>query len=495
MDLRIVPIVGPLSRLPLWGALLILAACGGEESDPPAVPQNADVEVQTDFGEMPLPDRDADTGVGDLGPEDSPEPDVLPDLEPDPDIQRDLGCASDQTITQEFDCRGGETIEVVCPCVDGGFFCAFDPATDCRPIACDDGEPLTCDDELPLCRPGEQPALRGGCWACVDQVTCEVFTPCEHDRECADHQHCDPCATSSCPECDDCIGACVTSPCESASAIGCSVARPDCAAGEVAVIQDGCWVCVNQTTCEPYEGACRTHLDCGPAELCDPCGTSSCPDCEDCVPACVDTECDTEATPTCEEFRPECAPGLVAVVEGGCWLCVETAGCGLPPECGHVAGFCTGGPAGCPEGASVAEEALCRTLGDCCIPDDPNACARIDGGCFPADIPCPEGFAGDPSVPCLPDRVCCAPADPPERPCDDGSTLICESEVPVCDEWSELALVAGCWECVNSETCRSWGEAGCLDFRDCDSGEFCDFCGTSSCPGCADCVPACEPTE
>ncbi|MFT6396530.1 MAG: hypothetical protein ACJAYU_001273 [Bradymonadia bacterium] len=321
------------------------------------------------------------------------------------------------------------------------------------------------------------------------------MTPCESDRECADHQHCDLCATSSCPDCADCLGACVTAPCESESAIGCSVERPVCAAEELGVVRDGCWVCVNEATCEPYDGACRTHQDCGPAELCDPCGTSSCPDCDDCVPDCIDTSCETDSEPTCDDFRPECVVGLVAVVQDGCWSCVETVECGLPPECGEVGGFCSGGPAGCPEGATVAAEPVCRSVGDCCLADDPNACARIDGGCFPSDIPCPDGFAGEPSVLCLPDRVCCAPAEPPERPCDDGSTLICESERPECDEWSELALIAGCWECANSETCRSWGEPGCLDFRDCSTGEFCDFCGTSSCPFCDDCVPACEPSE
>lgn len=33
----------------------------------------------------------------------------------------------------------------------------------------------------------------------------------------------------------------------------------------------------------------------------------------------------------------------------------------------------------------------------------------------------------------------------------------------------------------------------CDSNSDCDSGEFCDWCGTSSCPMCDDCVPRCRP--
>ncbi len=474
--------------------ILALTSCGAEESAPPSIP---DFEVtDTSYSEqLPIPETEPDIPEEDIPEPDVVEPDVESDPDPDPDVTRDLGCASDETIIQIFDCRGGEAVEVICPCLDGEFACEFDPNTDCRPVQCDDGSALACGAELPLCRPGETPAVRDGCWACVDEATCEIFTPCDSDRECADHQYCDPCASSSCPACTDCVGACVMAPCESESAVGCAVERPECAEDEVGVVRDGCWVCVNTATCQPYDGDCRSSLDCGPAELCDPCGTSSCAECDDCVPDCVETLCDTETVATCDEFRPECATGLVAVVEDGCWRCVETAECGLPDECGRGGGFCTAGPTGCPEGASRHEEAVCASLGDCCLPDDPNACARIDGGCFPSDIPCPEGFAVEDSVLCLPDRVCCAPAEPPERPCDDGSTLVCTSEPPECDEWSELAIIAGCWECANSLTCRSWGEAGCLDFRDCGPGEFCDFCGTSSCPFCDDCVPACAPAE
>ena len=75
--------------------------------------------------------------------------------------------------------------------------------------------------------------------------------------------------------------------------------------------------------------------------------------------------------------------------------------------------------------------------------------------------------------------------------CDDGSTVICLMIPPVCSEYEILAIQNGCWLCVNPATCRPWGEPGCEKDEDCRPGWRCDPCGTSSCPFCDDCVPAC----
>lgn len=75
--------------------------------------------------------------------------------------------------------------------------------------------------------------------------------------------------------------------------------------------------------------------------------------------------------------------------------------------------------------------------------------------------------------------------------CDDASELICDMIPPACDEFEVLAIQNNCWVCVNPQTCLPWGEAGCTDDFDCPAGEVCDFCGTSSCPACDDCLPAC----
>jgi len=75
--------------------------------------------------------------------------------------------------------------------------------------------------------------------------------------------------------------------------------------------------------------------------------------------------------------------------------------------------------------------------------------------------------------------------------CDDGKPVICQVIVPIeCGEFEILAAQNGCWVCVNPRTCLPWGQAQCEDDKDCASG-YCDFCGTSSCPVCDDCVAAC----
>ena len=75
--------------------------------------------------------------------------------------------------------------------------------------------------------------------------------------------------------------------------------------------------------------------------------------------------------------------------------------------------------------------------------------------------------------------------------CDDGSDPVCDMIPPKCSEFEILSIQNGCWICVNPATCKPWGEPGCSDVTDCPVGMMCDFCGTSSCPYCDDCVPAC----
>jgi len=75
--------------------------------------------------------------------------------------------------------------------------------------------------------------------------------------------------------------------------------------------------------------------------------------------------------------------------------------------------------------------------------------------------------------------------------CDDGSEWICDMVPPICRDFEILSLQNGCWICVNPVTCRPWGVPGCSEDKDCPSGMWCDPCGSSSCPFCENCVPAC----
>ncbi len=80
--------------------------------------------------------------------------------------------------------------------------------------------------------------------------------------------------------------------------------------------------------------------------------------------------------------------------------------------------------------------------------------------------------------------------------CDDGTDVLCKMLPPTCSDHEVLAVQNNCWVCVNPATCRPWGDPGCkTGTNDCPEGFICDPCGTSSCPMCDDCVPACKPVQ
>jgi hypothetical protein len=77
--------------------------------------------------------------------------------------------------------------------------------------------------------------------------------------------------------------------------------------------------------------------------------------------------------------------------------------------------------------------------------------------------------------------------------CDDGTVPTCKMLPPDCDSASEvLAYQNDCYRCVNPDTCKPWGEPGCESEADCEDGEVCSDCGSSSCPICDDCIKACR---
>ena len=108
-----------------------------------------------------------------------------------------------------------------------------------------------------------------------------------------------------------------------------------CGEAQISVIQDGCWICVNQATCEPadpitppQETTCTMSSECGLGEYCDECaGGSSCPECADCIGLCVASTCVSEESAVCEVSQPTCDYGSILIIKDGCWECVDQLTC------------------------------------------------------------------------------------------------------------------------------------------------------------------------
>lgn len=205
----------------------------------------------------------------------------------------------------------------------------------CQPSACESEEVADCELERPICAESEVLVIRDGCWQCIDQMACEAsqtqLTTCTSNADCEVGSYCEECATSSCPSCRDCIGLCTVSSCESEEVAVCEIEPPSCESGTVLIIQDGCWLCVDQSSCEamsvePPLTTCGTNNDCPFGSICDPCAGSSCPECDDCVSACRSV-CDSEEEALCNTVQPECDDSQVLIVKDRCWLCVDPNTC------------------------------------------------------------------------------------------------------------------------------------------------------------------------
>lgn len=99
---------------------------------------------------------------------------------------------------------------------------------------------------------------------------CTSMGGCTTDLECGNASWCDPCAHGSCPACADCVQDCAPSPCATGEAPTCRLRRPECGDG-VAIVRDGCWVCVDAHSCEPFApGDCR-ETGCPAGSTCTAC--------------------------------------------------------------------------------------------------------------------------------------------------------------------------------------------------------------------------------
>jgi hypothetical protein len=244
--------------------------------------------------------------------------------------------------------------------------------------------------------------------------------------------------------------------CDDGSQLVCAQVEPDCGAGAIAAIQNGCWECVDPDTCEaPAPQRCSHDSQCAADQWCNPCGASSCPMCTDCVAVCEAHGCETENEAQCEMVRPDCEGDQVSVVQDGCWVCVDRLSCepARPTHCDDgTEPLCNMPAPECDEGEILAHQDQCYV----CV--DPDTC------------------------------------EPPrDDSCDDGTEPICAMVPPHCDDSEILAYQDQCFVCVNPQTCAPWGQPGCANDADCDPTDWCNPCGSSSCPMCDDCVPACQP--
>jgi len=417
------------------------------------------------------------------------------------------------------------------------------PARDER---CDDGSEWICDMEAPECQEGSIPALIEGCWQCVNPATCRPWGEpgCAVDADCPPADWCNPCGTASCPMCRDCRPACDPHGCPTEREAVCNMIRPACDDGQVAVVRDGCWVCLVRDTCEPppqgedceaaggycehWQQPCREDFESGHPMDCPGGRSAQC-----CLPA-RDESCDDGRDVVCAMVPPVCEPFEILAAQGGCWVCVNPATClpwGEPgcerdadcpadarcdpcgtaacPDCDACAAACT------PHRCETALEAACdMERPDCedgqvavvrdacwvcvelrtCEPPPPGAlCEAADGYCEHFVERCRLNFHDGPAMDCPGGRSakCCLPGR--DRRCDDGTELRCDELQPRCGEFDILAIREGCWVCANPATCRPWGEPGCDGDMACGPSEWCDPCGTSGCPLCENCVAACRP--
>lgn len=299
--------------------------------------------------------------------------------------------------------------------------------------------------------------------------------------------------------------ACRDTSCDDGTVPICLMVPPVCTEWEILAYQDQCYRCVNPATCRPWgEPGCEHDAECPPAEHCNPCGTSSCPYCDDCVPACRPHDCRTEEVAVCRMVRPDCENGQVAVIRGGCWVCVDLQTCEPPPTgCEEAGGYCEdfmvpcaegyvgGPPMDCPMGRSAqcclpAPACVEEGQSHAVIPDAPPCCEGLKKiGC---DRPDEEGAC---PLGCLGAFVCarCGDGDcgPGENYCNCPADCWPECREPAdCSDQFWNVRCYGHWDCVDA-SCQE-----VCDYERCGDGR-CDRRGgetESSCP--PDCRPQCQ---
>ena len=134
------------------------------------------------------------------------------------------------------------------------------------------------------------------------------------------------------------VGVCVEGPksCDDGAPAFCDMVMPVCDSGLILAVQNGCYLCVDPTTCvpppPPPTNPCSVDADC-PNGYCDASGnggTGTGPSGGDRIaPAgqCVFPRCDDASQVICALAPPTCEPGFTAAIVNGCWSCLDARTC------------------------------------------------------------------------------------------------------------------------------------------------------------------------
>ncbi len=224
---------------------------------------------------------------------------------------------------------------------------------------------------------------------------------CATDADCSAAQRCVPCDGPNCG------GLCQDHGCETQPQAACDAVRTDCGADQVAVVRDGCWVCVSIATCNPPDG-----------------------------PQCA------AAGGYCEDWQVACRDGFT----------------GQPPmDCprGRSAQCCTPNPDGClPEGGMGAV-----------VPNAPRCCPGLTSvGNTVVNAGACQMLVGGFTCIRMGDGVCGAPENICNSPDDCGMPAQCRAPADCLGQmWNIRCL--GHWTCDAASQCvEACGET-CGDGR------------------------------
>ena len=160
--------------------------------------------------------------------------------------------ATSQCCVRDADCGDGLVCRGHMPGISRGV-CTHRPPVgrcfgdaDCPGGRCEDGFVCGCDIDCDDWGHVGSCAAAPGCRASDD---CGVDDYCAFDGSrscCLPNTDCDA-------EFPPCEGVCRRHPCESEENLLCFCIEPDCDPNGVAVIRDGCWICVDAATCAPSD--------------------------------------------------------------------------------------------------------------------------------------------------------------------------------------------------------------------------------------------------